>query len=138
MSSRRKWISTKSSKSLIFLHIVLTTKYRRKVISKSILETVEATIKEAASELGVDVQEMNGEGDHIHMLVKIPATLAVTDFINRVKGRSSRVVRERHWDKVSKMLWGDHFWSPSYCVVSCGGAPLETVRAYIEEQDRPD
>ena len=32
----------------------------------------------------------------------------------------------------------DGFWSPSYCVVSCGGAPLDIVKAYVEDQNRPD
>ncbi|MFY7929412.1 MAG: transposase [Oligoflexus sp.] len=33
-----------------------------------------------------------------------------------------------------KKLWGDHFWSPSYCVVSCGRDALEVVKAYVEDQ----
>ena len=39
-------------------------------------------------------------------------------------------MRAHGWPEVAKALWDDHFWSPSYCVVSCAGAPLETVKAY--------
>jgi putative transposase len=35
------------------------------------------------------------------------------------------------------MLWGNHFWSPSYCVVSCGGVALDVVREYINNQNEP-
>ena len=47
-------------------------------------------------------------------------------------------VREQDWPEVRQALWGDHFWSPSYCVVSCGGAPLEIVRKYIRDQQKPN
>uniref|UniRef100_UPI001D170A67 transposase n=1 Tax=Acinetobacter indicus TaxID=756892 RepID=UPI001D170A67 len=41
------------------------------------------------------------------------------------------------WDEVKEKLWGNHFWSPSYCAVSCGGASLDVVKKYIEEQRIP-
>ena len=31
-----------------------------------------------------------------------------------------------------------HLWSPSYCVVSCGGAPLDSVKQYVADQRRPE
>jgi transposase IS200 family protein len=43
-------------------------------------------------------------------------------------------IRQANLPEVQRMLWGPHFWSPSYCVVSCGGAPLEVVKRYIQEQ----
>lgn len=41
-------------------------------------------------------------------------------------------------DPARPPLWGDHFWSPSYCVVSCGGAPLEIIKRYIQDQQKPN
>ena len=121
---RRGWVTTKSSKSLIFLHIVFTTKYRRRVISKEILETIEESIRMIAIELGVHIEEISGEEDHVHMLAKFPATIAVAHFIKLAKGVSSKNVRNKHWVEVKKSLWGNHLWSPSYCVVSCGGSSV--------------
>ncbi|OGT64751.1 MAG: hypothetical protein A3J38_08050 [Gammaproteobacteria bacterium RIFCSPHIGHO2_12_FULL_45_9] len=46
-------------------------------------------------------------------------------------------LRGEFWERIKKKLWGNHFWSPSYCVVSCGGASIETVKAYIENQQAP-
>ncbi len=51
---------------------------------------------------------------------------------------TSMRVRERHWPEVTRALWGEHFWSPSYCVVSAGGAPLAIVKRYIETQQSPN
>lgn len=42
-----------------------------------------------------------------------------------------------YWERVRKMLWANHFWSPFYCVVSCGGASLDVVRDYIKNQQIP-
>ena len=80
--------------------------------------------------------EFGGEDDHVHLLVSCHPKLAVSNLVGKLKGKSSYVLRKEFWDEI-KPKWGDHFWSPSYCVVSCGGAPLDTVRAYVENQRRP-
>lgn len=54
--------------------------------------------------------------------------------VSKLKGKSSCVLRRDFWESVRHKLWGNHFWSPSYCVVSCGGASLDVVKAYIEQQ----
>lgn len=55
-----------------------------------------------------------------------------------LKTNSSKRVREQNWQEVRVTLWGDHFWSPSYCIVSCGGAPLEIIKRYIQDQQKPN
>jgi putative transposase len=57
--------------------------------------------------------------------------------VGKLKGKSAYFIRQEFSQEVRKKLWGDHFWSPSYCVASCGGAPLEVVKKYIEDQRRP-
>ncbi|WP_269461234.1 transposase [Moritella yayanosii] len=54
-----------------------------------------------------------------------------------VNGKSSYMIRREYWEHVKNMLWGNHFWSPSYCVVSCGGASLDIVKQYIANQNTP-
>jgi len=54
--------------------------------------------------------------------------------ILKLKGKSPYVLRRDFWESVRYKLWGNHFWSPSYCVVSCGGASLDIVKAHIEQQ----
>ena len=134
---RRQFKSTRSSKSMIFLHIIIVTKYRRKVLSSEIPSFVELEIASIANSMDIELQEINGEEDHVHMLIKIPPTVPVTAFLHRIKGATSRLVRERFWAEIKKLLWGDSLWSPSYCVVSAGGASLDVLKQYIENQDRP-
>ncbi len=55
-----------------------------------------------------------------------------------LKTISSMRVRAQHWSEVRKALWGDQFWSPSYCAVSWGGAPLDVIKAYVEGERAPN
>jgi putative transposase len=55
-----------------------------------------------------------------------------------LKTISSHRVRQHRWPEVQKALWGNHFWPPSYAVVSCSGAPLEHVKQYIRRQQTPE
>jgi putative transposase len=65
-----------------------------------------------------------------------PSRLRVqlSKLVNSLKGGSAHRLRQHKFPEVTSKLWGRHFWSPSYCVVSCGGAPLEVVKRYVEAQ----
>ena len=80
---------------------------------------------------------MEGEKDHVHLLVNYPPTVAISRLVNSLKGVSSRLIRKEKYPAISRALWGNALWSPSYFAGSCGGAPLEVIREYIEQQDSP-
>jgi putative transposase len=71
-------------------------------------------------------------------LISYPPKVALSALVNSLKGVSSRLVRKEKFPEITSRLWGDHFWSPSYCVVSCGGAPLDVIKKYVEQQRAPD
>jgi putative transposase len=101
------------------------------------IKRAEELIKETCAQMDCELLELNGEHDHLHMMVSVHPKIAVSNLVGKLKGKSSYFIRKEFHKEVRKKLWGDHFWSPSYCVVSCGGASLETVRKYIEDQRRP-
>ena len=78
--------------------------------------------------------DIDGEEDHLHLLVAYPPETSISKLVNSLKGVSSRRVRAVGYPEVRRALWGSAFWSPSYCAVSCGGAPLETIKHYIQSQ----
>jgi len=78
--------------------------------------------------------EINGEDDHVHLLVACPPKVAVSTLVNSLKGVSSRLPRKRYQVRTHR----DHLWSPSYFATSRGGAPLEIIRQYVEQQRRPE
>lgn len=115
-------------------HLVFVTKYRRGVISAVVRESLMEAFAEVCKNLGATLEEVDGEDDHIHLLVSYPPKLSLSVLVNRLKTNSSRLVRERHMEEVSDKLWGKHFWSPSYFAASIGYNGEEAVRHYIRDQ----
>lgn len=112
-------------------------KYRRNVFTAEMLECVKGVMDETCKQMDYELLEFGGEDDHIHLMVAINPKVAVSNLISKLKGKSSYVLRRDFWESVRHKLWGNHFWSPSYCVVSCGGASPDVVKAYIEQQQAP-
>ena len=119
------------------VHLVFVIKYRRNVLTVNMLSSLNEIMKETCLQMDCELLEFNGEDDHIHMLVSVHPKHAVSNLVGKLKGKSSYVLRRSFCDEVKEKLWGNHFWSPSYCVVSCGGASLEVVKKYIENQRTP-
>ena len=119
------------------VHLVFLPKYRRKVLTDAILIRLEELFRETCTQMDCELIEFNGESDHVHVMVEVHPKIAISNLVGKLKGKSAYILRREFWDHIKKYLWGTHFWSPSYCVVSCGGAPIEVVRRYIENQNRP-
>ncbi len=84
-----------------------------------------------------ELVEFEGERDHVHLLVQYPPKLALSKLVNSLKGVSSRVLRKQFKKDIEKYYWKGVLWSPSYFAGSCGGAPIDIVRKYIENQKSP-
>lgn len=81
--------------------------------------------------------EVNGEADHVHLLVNFPPKIAVPKLVNSLKGVSSRRLRQE-LDDLTRHYWrANKLWSGSYFAGTVGGAPLSGVKQYIEQQSRP-
>lgn len=81
------------------------------------------------------LEEMEGEMDHVQLLIYYPPKVSISKLINSLKGVSSRLIRKKNYPEISNALWKGILWSPSYFAASCGGAPLEIVKKYIQEQN---
>lgn len=117
-------------------HLVFVTKYRRKVLDQKILSDMKHIFETIGKEHQVEIKEFNGEEDHIHMLINYPPKVSLARLVNSLKGVSSRRLRQ-NWPELEKRYYKGVLWSPSYFAGSCGGAPLEIVRKYIEAQKTP-
>ncbi len=116
------------------IHLVCVTKYRKKVFTANSLAVIEASFREVALKMDFEVKEFNGEEDHIHCLIEYPPKLSISQMVNAVKGVSSRLYGKAGYPKP----YGKNaLWSPSYFVSSVGGAPLEILKRYIQEQEKP-
>jgi putative transposase len=78
---------------------------------------------------------MNGEKDHVHLLVEYPPKVAISRLVNSLKGVSSRMLKKR-FGPIHPWYKHGGLWSASYFAASCGGAPLSIIKQYIENQQR--
>ena len=118
----------------IHVHLVFVTKYRRGVITDRVREFLKEAMEKVCLDFEAELMEFDGEDDHVHLLVAYPPKASISAMVNSLKGASAYRLRAQKFTEVQRKLWGKHFWSPSYCAVSCGGAALETVKAYIQDQ----
>ena len=121
----------------IKFHLVLVTKYRRKCITKKLLIFLEEHFERLLKKWGCQLHEFNGESDHIHLLISLNPNVQPSKLVNNLKTVTSRLVRKAHVAHLKKFYWKPVFWSRTYCLVSCGGAPLSVVKQYIANQDAP-
>ena len=137
MQENHNWRTGKHVVFELYVHLVFTPKYRRKVFDEKMLQRLEVIFREQCHILDCQLIEFNGEADHVHLLVNFPTKVSIANLSRVLKGVSARLLRKEFWPQIKRMLWGDHFWSPSYCAISAGGAPLKIIKKYIEDQNRP-
>jgi putative transposase len=125
--------TNKHSVFLLFYHLILVTKYRRKVIDEKISEKLKNMFVEIGKDYGITLVEWGFENDHIHCLFKAKPTTSLSKFINAYKSASSRIVK-KEFPEVREKLWKEYFWSRSYCLLTSGGAPIEVIKEYIKRQ----
>ena len=122
------------SVSSLKIHLVCVTKYRQKVLTPESLAIIEKSFTEVAQKMDFQVVEFNGETDHIHALIEYPPKLSISQIVNALKGVSSRRYGQAGHPKPHGK---DALWSPSYFVSSVGGAPIEVLKQYIKDQEKP-
>ena len=118
---------------LMYYHLVLVIKYRRRVIDDNISNRLKEIFEYIAPNYNITLQEWNHDKDHVHILFKAQPNSELSKFINAYKSASSRLVKKEH-SIIKKSLWKENFWSRSFCLLTTGGAPIEIVKRYIESQ----
>ena len=115
-------------------HIVWITKYRYKVLEGALWGRIRTIIKQVCEELGVKIVSGVLSREHVHMFVEIPPKIAVSDFVRRVKGRSSHWV-QMEFPGVRKHYWGRHFWGRGYFCTTSGNITDDVILRYLSEHE---
>ena len=132
---KNDFISTGRAVSDLKAHLVLTTKYRRKVLTSEMLNRLTDLMIELCEKWNCKVVEVNGEEDHVHLLFQYYPQLELPKFISNLKSVTSRKLRAEFAEIVNKTYWKKVFWNESYFIASCGGVTVSVLRKYIEQQD---
>ena len=123
---------------LLNAHLVFITKYRYKVLEKKHLDYLEIVFKETIEDMSGTLEKFDGQSDHVHLLIQYPPKHSISVIVNNLKGRSSRLLR-RDLPDIKKRYWGkgSALWHRSYFAGSVGGATIDIVKKYIENQNTP-
>ncbi|MCW2240802.1 putative transposase [Azospirillum canadense] len=112
-------------------HIVWCPKYRRSVLTPPVDDRLKEVLCDVAEEYGMTLHALDVRPDHVHVFVEADPTLGVAEMVNRLKGKSSRALRDEFPALRSRL---PTLWSRSYFAATVGGVSDETIRRYIESQ----
>lgn len=118
---------------MIQYHIVWCVKYRRKVLKDKIETDLYEILYGIAYDHNFTIIELNGEADHVHLLVECTPQHYLPDMLKALKGVSAKRLFERY-PELKKSLWGGHLWNPSYFVATGSEQTGEQIRTYIQKQ----
>ena len=117
----------------MYYHLVLVTKYRRKVINDTISKRLREIFDYIAVNYNISVVEWNDNQDHVHILFKAQPNSELSKFINAYKSASCRLIKKEYPD-IKEKLWKEYFWSRSFCLITTGGVTIDVIKQYIESQ----
>jgi putative transposase len=129
-------IPYKSNRNVVYsckYHIIWCPKYRRAVLVNGVDTRLKEIIQQVCTECAAELFTLEVMPDHVHLLVEIDPQYGIHRLIRSIKGRSSRLLRQEFPHLRSRL---PTLWTNSYFVSTVGGAPLEILKQYIEQQKR--
>ena len=114
---------------------MFVTKFRYQVLSPNILEFIKTTIPEIAKSINIEIDQINGQSDHIHFIMRLTPQDKICNIVSILKSKSASLIHDKF--DLSKFYWEQHkrtLWSSGYFVCTTGGAPIEIIKKYIENQ----
>ena len=117
----------------VHFHRILVVKYRKKVIDERISERLKEIFEYIQDNYNIVLEEWNHDIDHVHVLFRSEPNSNISKFINAYKSASSKLIK-KEYPSIKSRLYKEAFWSQSFCLISTGGADIETIKEYIESQ----
>jgi len=137
MSPSRKQTERGRHRGLqLHVHLVFATKYRHGIFNGDAINRLRVIFAKVCTDFESELVEMDGEDNHVQLLVNYPPKHSISALVNSLKGVSSRMLRLERPDLVRR-YWKGVLWSPGFFAASCGGAPVGILKAYMEQQKTP-
>ena len=118
---------------VLYYHLILVVKYRRKVIDDKISARLREIFEYIAPKYSLKVEEWGHDTDHVHVMFTAQPKAELSKFINAYKSASSRLIK-KEFSQIKEELWKEFFWSQSFCLLTTGGVTIEVIRKYIQSQ----
>lgn len=131
----------KSKSHCMFLlkyHLILTVKYRHKLlIDFNLSNSLKEYIKQIARDYDFDVEVMEVDKNHIHLLLELKPAQCVAEIVKIIKSITTKQLWVNYSYLLQKKLWGSRsFWTSGYFICTTGDASTETIKKYIENQGK--
>ena len=124
------------NKTLLLYHIVFPAKYRKKVITEEVEETLKEICIEISKRYEMQFIEIGTDDDHVHFLIQSVPNYSITQIVTIIKSITARKIFKKH-PEVKKTLWGSNFWTSGYYVNTVGSyGTEEVIQNYVKEQGK--
>ena len=121
-------------KYLIALHLILVVKYRKPLLQERMGRFIKDTVIDISHRSNFDIEEVEIDQDHIHMLITIGTNYSVGQYVRRIKQETTAKIW-KSFPYIKQQFWTEKtFWSDGYFVCSVGNASADTIRKYIQQQ----
>lgn len=117
-------------------HIVWCVKYRHRIITDDIKNSLIKILNKIATDNMFEILECNIDKDHIHLLINCSPQHYIPDMIKALKGVSARLLMKEYGEELKKKLWDGHLWNPSYFIATVSENIEEQIRKYTQNQKR--
>ena len=117
-------------------HVVWVTKYRYQVLRGDIALRARDVIRQVCMAKEIMIIKGHVSVDHVHIFVSAPPRMSVSQMVQYIKGKSSRILQQE-FSELHKRYWGQHLWARGYFCASSGTVTDEMIKAYIEQQKLP-
>jgi putative transposase len=118
-------------------HFVWVTKYRYQVLKGDVALRVREWVRRTCEIFEIKILKGVVSKDHVHVLVSAPPTIAPSEIMRRIKGRTSSKLFEE-FPRLKKRYWGRHFWARGYFCVTVGQVTEEMIKEYLEHHFEPN
>ncbi len=118
-------------------HVVFVPKYRYRILESKVKDIVDHKIRQVCEWNDVEIEEMNIQADHVHLLISIPPERSVSEIMGIIKGKSAIHLFKTRKRLNEKPYWGNHFWARGYFVTTVG-VDEELIRRYIQHQEKEE
>ncbi len=129
-------IIKRHNKTLLLYHIVCPAKYRKKIFTKEVEETLKQVCIGISERYEMNFVEIGADKDHVHFLVQSVPTYSVKEIVTIIKSLTAKKIFSEH-KEVKKKLWGGNLWTSGYYANTVGQyANEQIIKDYIERQGR--
>ena len=117
-------------------HLVWVTKYRHRILTGEIGARLRDLIRQICMTREVIILKGHVAADHVHLLASAPPQISVSNLVQSLKGKSSRIMQQ-DYPSLRKKYWGCHLWARGFFCATVGMVTDKMVKAYIDQQELP-